>query len=248
MRRLLFRLAVSGFMLLIGIAASSLRHALGHRQVIRSENTAGQLNAQNVTRALEGKNAATDGIDPYAIMVTGRYSNFDYAYSVLVPEGMMGAMSPDGFPNHGFGIDLTNPTTTAWTNQKGFPRAYVWVDGSYNSAELASLDAAVQQALEFLNEEYGHSRLLSKTPTRLGGLRAVRFVTSYDKSGEATIEDEIIAFRTEHDADIVYTIALTTPASRYARDKSLVTKMQKSWLADPLPDVYPLPPAYEESK
>src|SRR5207237_7799698 len=44
------------------------------------------------------------------ITVEGRYSNFDYAYSVLVPKGMMAAGSPAPNPNHGFGIDLMHPT------------------------------------------------------------------------------------------------------------------------------------------
>jgi hypothetical protein len=180
------------------------------------------------------------------VIVVGRYTNFNYGYSVLVPEGMMGATSPAPLPQHGFGIDLTQPTTTAWTKQKDFPRAYLYVDGSYNSALLASLDDAVQESLKFLNEEYGNSRLLSKTPTRLGGLRAFRFVSSYDKSGEEMIEDRIVAFRKK--GDIVYSIELTTPMSRYPREKSLVTQMQKSWLADPLPDGYPLPPVYEECR
>jgi hypothetical protein len=177
----------------------------------------------------------------------GRYTNFDYAYSVLVPEGMMGATDPAPSPQHGFGIDLMHPTTTDWTGQKGFPDAYLYVDGHYNSADLASPDEAMQESLKFLNEKFGHTRLLRKTPTRLGGLRALRFVASYRKSGEEMIEDEIVAFRKKED-DIVYSIDLTTPVSRYPRDKSLVTQMQKSWLADPLPNVYPLPTIHEEPK
>lgn len=247
MKRLLFRLTVSGFMLLIGIAASSLRHALVHRHVRSSESSTAQGKAQNVPRLSEGQKVVTDRIDPYDIMVRGRYTHFDYAYSVLVPAGMTGATDPPGGSQHGFGIDLTNPTTTAWTERDSLPKAYLYVEGSYNSAELASLDDAVQESLKFLKEKDGRSRLLSKRRTRLGGLPAIRFTASYDEGNEAMTEEEIIAFRGP-DSDIVYSIDLRTPASRYARDKSLVTQMQKSWLADPLPEVYPLPPVYEERK
>jgi hypothetical protein len=233
MRRLLFRLAVSGSMLLVGIATSSVRNAFGHRQVRPSENIVAQVNAPSVIQTLKDKSPATESVDPYDIMVRGRYTNFDYAFSVLVPAGMMGATSPAPNPQHGFGINLINPTTTFWTMQEGMPGAYLFVDGSYNSAELASLEDAMQESLKFLNEQYGNSRLLSKTPTRLGGLRALRFVASYGKSDEKMI---------------VYSIELTTPASRYARDKSLVAQIQKSWLVDPSPDIYPLPPVYVERK
>jgi hypothetical protein len=69
-------------------------------------------------------------------------------------------------------------------------------------------------------------------------------------SGEAMIEDQIVAFRAQlgEESDIVYTIDLTTTASRHQQDKRLVLEMQRSWIIDPLPNDYPLPPVYEEGK
>ena len=64
------------------------------------------------------------------------------------------------------------------------------------------------------------------------------------------VEDQIVAFRSQPGevSDIVYTIDLRTPVSRYSEDKRAVLQMQRSWLVDPLPNDYPLPPVYEESK
>jgi hypothetical protein len=245
MKGLLFRLALGGLTLFIGIALHSLGLALGHRQVGPSENAASQVNS-GVNELPKDKKATAGACeDDNDVTVVGRYTNFNYAYSVLVPKGMMGGTNPPPSPQHGFGIDLMHPTTTDWIKQEGFPNAYVSVDGSYNSLEWASLDEAMQESLKFLSEDYGNSRLLTKKRIRLGGLRALRFVASYRESGEEMIEDEIVAFRKKGD-DIVYSIDLRTPASRYARDKSVVTQIQNSWSTDPLPDVYPVPKVHEE--
>jgi len=245
MRSFLFRLVIGGLALIIGIGVSVLCRGFRRHPVALAEKAAVQLSAPHAVSG-RGDQKGDDTTDPDDYLVRGRYSHFDYAYSVLVPAGMIGATTETW---HGFGIDLTHPTAPVWwTRQKDFPRAYLSVEGSYNSAELASLDDAVKWSVNTLKENYVHTRLVSKTSTRLGGLRALRFVASYDEGSEAMIKDEIIAFRTEHGADIVYSIDLTTSASRYAQDKSLVTRMQKSFLADPLPDVYPLLPVHEERK
>src|SRR5262249_45333129 len=105
------------------------------------------------------------------------------------------------------------------------------------------------QHLAWKKEKCTEARLISKASTRLGKLRAVRFVMAYEESGEPMIEDEIVALRSQlaEEHDIIYTIGLTTPASRYNQDKRLVLEIQRSWVFDPLPDDYPLPPVYEES-
>jgi hypothetical protein len=181
------------------------------------------------------------------ITVEGRYVNFDYAYSVLVPRGMMAAMnsSPPN-PNHGFGIDLTHPTSTVWT----MPKLSLWADASFDSAEYGSPNAVIKNNLEWLREKHTQVRLLSRSPAHLGSLRAVRFVISYVDSGEPMIEDQIVAFRGQlgEESDIVYTIELRTTASRHEQDKRLMLEMQRSWIIDPLPNDYPLPPVYEEGK
>ena len=38
----------------------------------------------------------------------GRYSNYDYGYSVRIPKKFTGFRSPSPFPNHGFLIQLSD--------------------------------------------------------------------------------------------------------------------------------------------
>lgn len=253
MRTSLMRLAIGGLALTSGIGVSELRRSFRHHRVGLNENVAVLVDATSVVQIPEARHGhllrppnvtwqhERPAADPSEFMVTGRYSHHDFAYSLLVPAGMMAATTETW---HGFGIDLANPTSVAWA-KRGLPQAFLRVEGSYNSSDLASLDDAVQESLAAMKPAYGSYRMLSKRPTRLGGVPAVRFVASYIRGGESMIDDEIVAIR---EKEIVYTIELTTPASRYSRDRSVLTQMQMSFLADPLPDVYPLPPVYEEHK
>ena len=244
MKRLLLRFAVSVLTFIIGLTTVMLTRALRSHQLQHP----GNVGFESKTKHDPSETKPTVAEDDTT--VEDRYSNFDYAYSVLVPKGMMGAMSPAPNPNHGFGIDLMHPTSTSWTLEKGCPEAYVWVDASYDSAEYGSPSVVIKNSLEWLQEKHSRVRLVSRSPTRLGSLRAVRFVIAYEESGSSMIEDQIVAFRSQlgEVSDIVYTIELRTPVSRYSEDKRAVLQMQRSWLVDPLPNDYPLPPVYEESK
>ena len=244
MKRLLLRFTVNLLTFTISFAAAMLAHAFWHPRTQRPVNV--DLQSRTKIDPLEAKPVVHED----DITVEGRYVNFDYAYSVLVPKGMMGAMSPAPNPNHGFGINLMNPTSTSWTLEKGGPKACLWADASYDSAEYGSPNVVIKNSLEWLKEKHSRVRLVNRTPTRLGNLRAVRFVIAYEESGESMIEDQIVAFRSQlgEGSEIVYTIELRTLASRYYLDKLVALQMQRSWFVDPLPNDYPLPPVYEESK
>ena len=163
------------------------------------------------------------------------YYHYTFGFSVDLPKGIIGAREPSSPSQHGFGIDLDNPTSTEWLRQPVFPKSYVYVDGSYNSALWESLDDAVQSHLGYIADGGTEVALLKKTATRLAGLRAVRFVARYKEGGEVKIYDVILAFRNENDGDVVYTIALDTPLENYERDKAVVAALQKSWRLQPLP-------------
>lgn len=166
--------------------------------------------------------------------IEGRYSNYDYAFSIAVPRGMIGFGGCA--TNHGFGIDLSNPTSSQWFWQSASPRAYLYIDASYNSANLESLDEAVRTEMRFLEEDkVTNIVLVSKTRTHLGGLPAVHFTIHYNISGEAMVKDMVLAFRKEQSEEIVYTISLTTALGRYQKDKEVMRRMQKTWGLQPLP-------------
>ena len=164
----------------------------------------------------------------------GRYSNYDYAYSVQIPDGMIGFGACH--TNHGFGINLMDPTSRLWLKQTEdgtFPRSYLSVDASYN-VDWQSLNQAAKSNMEYLKEDGASNiELVNKTRTRLSRLPAVRLVLKYNKSGEAVVKVLIIAFRKE--GDIVYTLDLTTTALRYDNDNETLSRLQQTLVLQPLP-------------
>lgn len=166
----------------------------------------------------------------------GLYENYTYGYSVKVPADMVGLGPTPPAPQHGFGIDLDRPRSIAWMSQPGFPKSYVYVDGSYNSLEWTSLDDAVNSNLSFLREKGRDVRVQLKEQARLGGLPAKRIVALYYEGGVEMVSDEIIAFRREvgGEASVVYTISLSTPRSRYERDRPVLEALRDGWCLQPV--------------
>jgi hypothetical protein len=166
----------------------------------------------------------------------GRYENYVYGYSVYIPDGMVGAGSTPPAPQHGFGINLDNPCSTAWKGARDFPKSYLYVDGSYNSLEWRWLDDAVAFHLNFLREKAENIRVQSRTLTRLGGLHAVRVVALYEEGGEEMVSDEVVAFmhKANGEASVIYTLDLSTPLSKYERDRPALEVLQKSWCLQPV--------------
>src|SRR4051812_7658525 len=121
----------------------------------------------------------------------GSYENYVYGYSVKLPAGMVGVGAPPPAPQHGFGIDLDHPRSTDWIHEPDFPKSYIYVDGCYNSMEYSGVDDAVKSHLSFLREKGKHVRVVSRTATSLGGLRAVRVVAHYEEEGEEMVSDSV---------------------------------------------------------
>src|SRR6185369_16657648 len=146
-----------------------------------------------------------------------RYSNYDYGYSVRIPKGLTGVRSPSPFPNHGFLIELSE-----------HPNASVSVDASYNAAEWRSFaDAINAHKRYFKNEVGGEVSVVARVPAVLGGLRATRFMM---KSKTSEVQEVLLAFRNvPGEVGIVYEIVLTTPTSRYNKDKHLIADLQRTW-------------------
>jgi hypothetical protein len=162
------------------------------------------------------------------ITVKGRYSNYDYAYSVLLPKGVVGLRSPSPNPNHGFLVRLD-----------GGGNDQIVVDASYNAAEWKSLDEALSAALsQFTREQNAEARVMMRTSAVLGGLDAIHFrlLSGMPGSSNAIVEDVVLAFRKESGGvGIVYKIALTAAALRYERHQPLLMRLQRSFRLKPLP-------------
>ena len=159
------------------------------------------------------------------IVVKNRYSNYDYAYSVRIPKGLTGFQSPSPFPNHGFAIELSDQ-----------PQASLTVDASYNAAEWRSFDDAIKFHKDIFKREVGGEvRIVARVATVLGKLRAVRF-TMRPRTSDSEVRDVLLAFReAPGEVGIVYEIVLTTPTSRYKKDKQLIVDLQRTWRLKSLP-------------
>ena len=163
------------------------------------------------------------------------YHNYVYGFSVRLPEGMVGLGSTPPAPDHGFGIDLDHPRSTAWIRGAEFPKSYVYADGSYNSAEWGGLNEAADTHLSYLREKGRNVRVQRRAETMLGGLPALRVVAHYEQDGAEMVSDEVVAFRKDADGGVlaVYTLALSTPLSKYERDRPVLESLRVSWCLQP---------------
>jgi hypothetical protein len=162
----------------------------------------------------------------------GHYANYAYGYSVEIPAGMVGLGPTPPAPQHGFGIDLDNPRSTSWIHGPEFPKSYIYVDGCANSLEWKRLDEATNSHLRFLREQGRNVRLQRRTEMLLGGITALRVVARYEQDGVEMVSDEVVSIGGGVDA--VHTLSLSTPLSKYERDRPVLEAMRKSWCLQPV--------------
>ena len=152
----------------------------------------------------------------------GVYHNPNYLYAITLPPGVVCLSAPPPVPHHGCGIQLPED-----------PSSYLWVDGSYNTLErVSSSDALRDQCDEFL-QEGTEVVVLKRAATLLGDLPAERLTVRYRKVGEitATVKDVVVALRGEIEnyGDMIYTIGLISPESRFADDDKVFEAILQSW-------------------
>lgn len=147
------------------------------------------------------------------VLYRGEYCNYDYAYRVLLPTGVVahGSMPPS--PNHGFGILPAEPSASrAIGAEEESP--YLYAGAEYPSyVDSPSLDSIVRANLRWLTKK--DTREVKRAYIRLAGIPAVRLALA----GDATTKLVVIAYR--RDADVVYTVGLTTIPERLTVDEVL---------------------------
>jgi hypothetical protein len=154
-------------------------------------------------------------------IVRGTYHNYNFAYSVRIPNGLVGFKPPPPLPQHGFGIDLSKQ-----------PKSYFWVDASYNALNWESFDEAISANLRYIEEDGTDVKLIRRSATTLGGLQAVRFVIQYKvrSTKERIVQEMVLAFRrSRSEVEMTYEIGLTAPEARYKQDREVIAQIQKSW-------------------
>lgn len=160
----------------------------------------------------------------------GRYTNQEYGFSVVIPEGYVGVKDPEPNPAHGFWIVLSRR-----------PKATINVYGNYDAANYTSLDEAVDAQLRYVKSDGTGIEVLSREPMKLQSLPATRVVARYrdPASGATMIQDLITSFRWqrydgEEEPWVLYILFLRTPESRYNADKEVFDRVVSAWRATPL--------------
>jgi len=146
------------------------------------------------------------------------YANAQYLYAVGLPPGLVAHGAADPAPDHGAGIVLS------WE-----PRAYLFVDGSYDAIEWKTARAATRQMLQWTRESSTAVLSHSSRPARLGPLQAVRQVVRHRCATlpDVYVDDDVVAV--DPSSGIVYQLSLTTTERRYAADKAAMETMLASW-------------------
>lgn len=166
----------------------------------------------------------------------GRYANYDYAYSVRIPKGMIGIGSC--FTNHGLSIDLTKPASPDVRWDEVTSEATLTVYAHYNAAFWRSTDEEIEVGMETIMEKQDAGvKLTSKSQTRLAGLPAVRATLRYHAGGTEMVEDDVVALRRDkhREVEIFYVISLSTPVARYQEDNRVLEEVQRTWRLQPVP-------------
>jgi hypothetical protein len=113
------------------------------------------------------------------------------------------------------------------------------VTGDYNSSESLSPSDELVRRIDPLLKDGAEISVLKRNPFVLGGLRAERLTISFkylntSKLTEPTVKDAVVGFRrVEGFGEIIYTVGLITPTSRYKEDKNIFESILNSWVTLP---------------
>jgi hypothetical protein len=162
----------------------------------------------------------------------GLYSNHEYGFSVLIPEGYLGIKDPEPNPAHGFRIILSKR-----------PEAEIRAYANYDAANYNSLDEAVNAQLKSLETTGNGTEItvLRREPMMLENLTATRIVTRHREkvSGAIMIQDIVTSIRWEtyegvEEPWVLYILLLKTPETRYSGDNEVFEQVIKAWSTRPL--------------
>lgn len=156
----------------------------------------------------------------------GSYVN-PYGFSVEIPRGLNGCPnSPVEMSDHGviIPLDATGQGT-------------VEVYAGYNALLHETVRDAIDTAIETTRNDAkpGSVAILSRSRTRLGGLKAERVVLRYKIKGS---EAEVIRDSTEALRAVIkpdsepshhYSLTLSTTPNRYEADRAILDRVRKSW-------------------
>ncbi len=157
---------------------------------------------------------------------TLRYSNCDYGYYVLLPNGFVAHNSLPPAPNHGFIVSLPDVGTRSYLGDRN--ERFVWVDASYNTGDSQKLSDVVGSSLK---DEGGPGKILKRIPIMLAGIPAIRVKMEHASGKSRFLQEETIAVR----SGIVYTIGLRTSHSHSNLDERTYDQILEGFQFQKLP-------------
>jgi hypothetical protein len=175
------------------------------------------------------KRAAHKSPCPDARPWTGRYRNYVYGFSIVIPRSLKGywnsaPCAPDEkygcvcMGDHGRFIPLSN-------------EAHIEAFVGYQMEPDWSVRDDERQAISFLrgDKKIDQVNVVWSRWSRLGSVRARRFKARYIKDGNPMLRDHIVAL---HDG-VEYELILVTSPQRYAADRRQFQKVIASWRLTP---------------
>jgi hypothetical protein len=165
------------------------------------------------------------------IIWQGRYKNCDYGYAVILPDGLVAHGDLPPSPNHGVLVSAKEPGITAQVTLAEARLIYV-NNEYYDAADSGSVREYLKRSRE-KNEEVVETENLT-----FKGLSAV-YSHSRIKLGTDKVEKvEMVLYRNgAHTgrSDILYVIALRTPAEYFSQDSVLYNKILDGFEVLPVP-------------
>jgi hypothetical protein len=141
---------------------------------------------------------------------TGRYSNCDYGYYVLLPDDVVAHAELPPNPHHGFLISLPDVASRSEVNVDA-SNQYVWVSADYNATDASNLAEVAEYELDLSNRHRSDNNLVERTNVKLRSVPAVRFRVEYGPPDVRTVDEEVVALR----QGILYHVGLRTPVAEY---------------------------------
>lgn len=146
------------------------------------------------------------------------YSNCEGGYGVDLPAGVVAHRDKAG-SDRGFQIDLSAPGDTRPFSAS--EERFISVSDHFNSLELPSFAAIVQNELAQAQDEQPDWSVLERLPIKLDGLQATHLRARF--KGKKMVDEDIYAWRHEENGrgNFVYKIQLVTLQTSYSQDRGV---------------------------
>jgi hypothetical protein len=145
---------------------------------------------------------------------TGRYSNCQLGYYVLLPSGVVAHAEHPPSPHHGFLISLPDVGTKAIVSMDSSDRV-LWVNAEYNVTDHSTLTGVSGDQIDRSSSGKRNFKLIERHKVTLRSITATSFRVEYDTPTGRVTEEEVVALRW----GIVYEVGLRTPVADYAGDR-----------------------------